>query len=110
VSVDIRSAAAGSIPLGQIIGAMEEFGDELIVYAPAGVRVLPETPVYLVDEENGEPPAGTVYVLGLILVKEVLRVWSAWRNGAKPSIAQACEAVLHYAKYDAYLPASATGT
>jgi hypothetical protein len=84
VSVDIRSAAAGRIPLGQIIGAVEEFGDELIVYAPAGVRVLPETPVYLVDEENGEPPAGTVYVLGLILVKEVLRVWSAWRNGAKP--------------------------
>ena len=102
--MDIRSRASGVIPLGRIIDEIGEFNDELIVYAPTGVQVSPETPVYLVDEENEEPPAGTEYVLGLSLIKNVLKVWSAWRNGAVPTIPQACEAVLHYAKYDAYLP------
>lgn len=51
----------------------------------------PETLVYLVDEETEEPPAGTehVRVLELSLVKNVVKVWSAWRNGAVPTVLQA---------------------
>ena len=104
--MDTQPGASDVIPLGRIIEEIGEYDEELIVYAPTGVQVSPETPVYLVDEENEEPPPGTVYVLGLILMKNVLKVWSAWRNGAVPTIPQACEAVLHYAKYDAYLPVS----
>jgi hypothetical protein len=104
--VDIRSGAGDAIPLGRIIDEIGEFDDGLTVYAPAGVEVSPETPVYLVDEEAEEPPAGAEYVLELSLMKNVVKVWSAWRNGAVPTVPQACEAVLHYAKYDAYLPVS----
>jgi hypothetical protein len=45
-------------------------------------------------------------VLELSLMKNVVKVLSAWRNGAVPTVLQACEAVLHYAKYDAYLSVS----
>ena len=71
-----------------------------------GIPVSPDTPVYLVDEELAEPPEGADYVLGISLMKDVIEVWSAWRNGAVPGIPQACEAVLHYAERDAYLPVS----
>ena len=27
-----------------------------------------------------------------------------WRDGLEPSTGEACEAVLHYARHDAYLP------
>jgi hypothetical protein len=94
------------IPLERIISGIEEFDEELVMYAPAGIPVSPETPVYLVDEELAEPPAGTEYVLEISLMKDVIKVWSAWRNGAVPSIPQACEAVLYYAERDAYLPVS----
>ena len=103
--MDIGFEASDVIPLGRIIEEIGEF-DDLVVYAPTGVQVSAETPVYLVDEENEDPPAGTEYVLELSLMKDVLRVWSKWRNGAVPTIPQACEAVLHYAKYDAFLPVS----
>lgn len=104
--MDIRSGAGDPIPLGRIIAEIEGFDDGLTVYAPAGVAVSPETPVYLVDEEAEEPPAGSEYVLELSLVKNVIKVWSAWRDGAVPTVPQACEAVLHYAEHDAYLPVS----
>ena len=112
--MDFRSGARDAIPLGRIIDEIgkfdEEEEEELTVYAPAGVRVSPETPVYLVDDEAEEPPAGTEYVLEVSLMKEVIEVWSAWRNGIVPTIPQASEAVLHYAKYDAYLPVSGPET
>ena len=83
---------------------MPELDDGLTVYAPAGAAVSPETLVYLVDEDAEEPPAGWEYVLELSLMKNVVKVWSAWRDGTVPTVPQACEAVLHYAKHDAYLP------
>jgi hypothetical protein len=104
--VGIGPEAGGAIPLGRIIDKIGEFDDDLVVYAPAGAQVSAGTPVYLVDEENEDPPAGTEYVLELSLMQDVIRVWSKWRNGAVPTIPQACEAVLHYAKYDAFLPVS----
>ena len=104
MSMNIRSGSSDTIPLGRIIDQIGDFGDGLTVYAPAGVEVSPETPVYLVNEETEELPAGTEYVLELSLVKNVVKVWSAWRDGTVPTVLQACEAVLHYAKHDAYLP------
>jgi hypothetical protein len=106
VAADMRPRVSDPIPLERIISGIEEFDEELAVYAPAGSPVSPETPVYLVDEELVAPPEGTEYVLEVSLMRNVIKVWSAWRNGAVPSIPQACEAVLHYAERDAYLPVS----
>ncbi|MFJ1569657.1 hypothetical protein ACIOG8_36490 [Streptomyces erythrochromogenes] len=53
-----------------------------------------------------EPPPGLDYLLEVDLVHDVLEVWSSWRDGARPSAAEKCEAVIHYAAYDAYLDVS----
>ncbi|MGW4509851.1 hypothetical protein ACWENO_34955 [Streptomyces sp. NPDC004436] len=46
---------------------------------------------------------GLDYLLEAELVHDVLEVWSSWRNGAQPTVGERCEAVIHYAEYDAYL-------
>ena len=104
--MDMQPGVSDPVPLERVISGIEGFDEELAVYAPAGIPVTPETPVYLVDEEIAEPPGGMEYVLEISLIKNVIKVWSAWRDGAVPSISQACDAVLHYAERDAYLPAS----
>ncbi|MGP3978249.1 hypothetical protein ACTWQF_30380 [Streptomyces sp. 8N114] len=48
------------------------------------------------------PPCGLAYLLGR--ARDVLEVWSAWRGGASPSAQERCEAIIHYAEHDAYLP------
>ncbi|MFD5618933.1 hypothetical protein [Streptomyces yangpuensis] len=50
-----------------------------------------------------EPPPGLDYLLEVELVHDVLEVWSSWRDGARPTAAEACKAVIHYAEYDVYL-------
>ena len=37
------------------------------------------------------------------LAKEAIEVWRQWRDGAEPSAAQRCAAVIHYAVNDAFL-------
>jgi len=46
------------------------------------------------------------YFLEVDLVREVLEVWSAWRNGQIPTTNEACTAVIYYAEHDAYQPAA----
>lgn len=47
------------------------------------------------------------YFLEVYITKEVIETWSAWRGGLDPTTSEACEAVIHYATHDAYLPNSA---
>jgi hypothetical protein len=47
---------------------------------------------------------GLDYLLEAEQAREVLGVWSLWRQGATPNPDQAVEAIVHYAKTDAYLP------
>lgn len=47
---------------------------------------------------------GLSYVLAVNIAKEVLKVWRQWRNGTVPTVSQMCEAVIHYANNDAFLP------
>lgn len=56
-----------------------------------------------VDEVRDEPN-GMAYLLEVELAREVLEVWSAWRNGEEPTLAESVEAVVHYAEHDAFLP------
>ena len=44
------------------------------------------------------------YLLEVRLAKDVLRVWSEWRDGAAPSAEDRVEAVTYYARNDAYIP------
>ena len=44
------------------------------------------------------------YLLDVAIAKEVLEVWSSWRSGAAPSLAEAADAVIYYAANDSYQP------
>jgi Domain of unknown function (DUF6966) len=47
---------------------------------------------------------GFTYVLEVYLAKEVIEVWSLWRDGKTPTLTDAIGAVIWYAEYDAYEP------
>ncbi len=55
--------------------------------------------------ESDEVPSGLAYLLEVDLVHDVAEVWSAWRDGCRPTPEQLTAAVIHYAEHDAYLPA-----
>lgn len=57
----------------------------------------------VVAKEDQQPP-GYDYLLETELVREVLAVWSEWRDGRSPTPSEAARAVMHYAELDAYLP------
>jgi hypothetical protein len=81
---NVKSGVSGPVTLEQLVRDLGEFGDELALFAPAGSAVTSQTSIYLIDEEAEEPPAGTDYLLEVSTLKNVLKVWSAWRNGAEP--------------------------
>jgi hypothetical protein len=56
----------------------------------------------LQEDETSE--SGHAYLLEVDLAREVIEVWSAWRDGAKPSPEEATLAVIYYGERDAYQP------
>jgi hypothetical protein len=65
-------------------------------------NVSATTPVMLVGYDD-DPPKGWRYYLEVPTAREVLDVWSSWRNDRAPSLDEACEAVIYYADNDAYI-------
>ncbi len=101
-----------SQPLRQVVAELDQIppGDRYEP-GPAIFARLPWAPnapslVLLEDAVNGVAPSQPefAYMLEVNLAREVLEVWSAWRDGARPSIDDAVDAILHYAMHDAYLP------
>ena len=99
-------SVTGPVSIEALLRDIDAQDEALTAYAPAGQPVTPETKVVLIDEETEEPPAGTVYLLEVALIKEVLDVWQRWRDYAEPTPQQAFDAVLYYATRDAYQPVS----
>ena len=50
--------------------------------------------------------AGMSYILETSVAREVVDVWSAWRDGRVPTVDERCQAAIHYADNDAHLRAS----
>lgn len=97
-------STTSGISIEQLLRDIDEQDESLTVYVPAGQPVTLRTPVVLVDDENGEPPAGTAYLLEVALIQEVLDVWRRDRDDAEPTIQQAFDAVVYYAIRDDYQP------
>ncbi|WP_162907092.1 hypothetical protein [Allorhizocola rhizosphaerae] len=87
-----------------LVDSIDDISDELVVFVAEGSEVNASSPIKLVDEDEEEPPPGMRYLLEASIAKEVLQVWSAWRDGRIPSQDEACQAIVHYAKHDAYIP------
>ena len=57
-------------------------------------------------EASEEGVSGYRYLLEVELIKDVIGVWSEWRNGQLPTLEEELSAVLHYTMHDAYEPVS----
>jgi hypothetical protein len=102
------SKGVGVMTLAELISALENLEDDLTIYIAADSEwnasslaiVRPES------EDGGLPPdaSGMEYFLEVYLAKQVLDVWQNWREGRSPTLQEKCEAIIYYAKNDAYLP------
>lgn len=95
---------------GEVVSGLADVHRKAVIYVPRDATVVDErTPVLLLvfDDEDEEPrPEGWRYLLEVLLAREVLEVWSDWRDGRVPSLTEACAAIAYYADYDAYQPES----
>src|SRR5688572_27052951 len=95
-------------PLIEVIQNLIAYEDEQVVFVFDQIEnVTPSTPA-LIDSDESHPfdAAGPEpgYFLEVGTAKEVLGVWSDWRGGRTPDRIEAVEAVIYYAKNDAYQP------
>ena len=77
--------------------------------APAIYARRPWTPdsealVLRDDLLHSQERPGFHLLLEIPTAREVLRVWTAWRDGQAPTTEEAAGAVIHYAEHDAYQP------
>ncbi len=94
--------------LADLLEQLDSFDDELVIYAEknpnwsadSSAAVLPEPD----DGRITGQMQGMSYLLEVFLAKEVLEVWSQWRDGRNSTALDKCEAVIYYAENDAYLP------
>lgn len=88
--------------LGEILDHIEQFDDEMIIYA-----VKPWSKDS--DAQAAEDDGSTVlsgdfeYLLDIDTILDVIEAWSIHRDGAIPTAAERCEAVLYYEAHDSYL-------
>lgn len=99
-----RSGASVTTLL-DLLPSHEDADEDLVVVARR--PWTPGSDAACVDEDADERPPGLEYLLEVGLVREVARVWSAWRDGREPTPAELADAVVHYAEHDAYLPTEA---
>jgi hypothetical protein len=84
----------------ELIRALDTLPPETTLYAAKPWSPTSEAAV----ADDDEPPMGLDYLLEVDLAQQTAVVWSDWRNGARPTELERCEAVIHYAAHDAYLP------
>jgi len=82
----------------EVIARLDEFSAEHVIYAEA-----PEPSARAVVAEDGAG-GDLPYLLEVALAREAIDVWSQWRPGRSPMLADKVAAVTHYAVHDAWLP------
>lgn len=94
--------------LAQLLENIESMDDDLTIYA-AAEPLWDESSEAVACREPDDASlpteaTGMTYLLEVSIAKEVVKVWSEWRNHRTPSASQKCEAVIYYAYNDSYLP------
>ncbi|GAA1703318.1 hypothetical protein GCM10009745_58440 [Kribbella yunnanensis] len=88
--------------LGQVIERLEEFDRAHTIYAVKPWTLDSEALVQ--DAHHSTASSGRFdYLLDIYTALEVIEVWSEQRDGAVPSIAERCAALVYYEDHDAYL-------
>ena len=91
--------------LQELIARLDSLPDDETIYA---AEASPTAPAVVAHEpEDGSTPRAAIgleYLLEVARAKEAVDVWSAWRNGAAPTLDDKLAAVIHYATNDSFLP------
>ncbi|RFZ90742.1 hypothetical protein D0C36_17430 [Mucilaginibacter conchicola] len=79
---------------------------EIVLYVKTDWSPQSDTEGYLFDPEEIVPLElnGVPYFLEIDTVIEVIETWNNWTDGNKSDLDNIVEAVIYYAKYDAYKP------
>jgi hypothetical protein len=89
--------------LVDLMSTLASADPESTIYVVEPIGPYSEVTVCAEPEEGGEP-SGHAYLLEVSLARDVLRVWTSWRDGRRPTAEQAARAVIYYAQHDAYEP------
>jgi len=88
--------------LGEVVERLGEFNREHTIYAAKPWTVDSEARVQQ-DPHSTAPIDGLDYLLDVYTALDVIEVWTEHRDGAHPTIAERCAALVYYANHDAYL-------
>ena len=95
--------------LSQVVQRLDGYDDELMIWARVQTKddLTPDTEAVLAparqDDSTWWEERRLSYVLEVDLAKDAIRVWRQGHDGAEPSAAQRCAAVIHYAVNDDFL-------
>lgn len=95
--------------LRQVVQQLDSYNDELMIWARVQTKndLTPDTEAVVAparqDDSTWWEERGLLYVLEVDLAKDAIRVWRQGHDGAEPSAAERCAAVIHYAVNDAFL-------
>lgn len=105
-----RSSGTGSESLGDLLRDIDRVDGSLVVLVDDTKPTSTASRVTLVPYRRPFLcPVGMKYLMSVQTLREVVEVWSAWRDGAIPAVEQAAEAVVYYADHDCYLPVEEAG-
>lgn len=99
----------GGMMLRQVVQRLDSYNDELMIWARVQTKddLTPDTEAVVAparqDDSTWWEERGLSYVLEVDAAKEAIEVWRQDRDGAEPSAAERCAAVIHYAVNDAFL-------
>jgi hypothetical protein len=89
--------------LRDVVGALDELDEDAVIYTDGS---SPAAQAVVLDESGAAAAKakGLRYFLEVALARDAVDVWSAWRDGAAPTIDDKLMAISYYALNDAYLP------
>jgi hypothetical protein len=91
----------GGMTLRQVVQRLDSYNDELMIWARVQTKddLTPDTQAVVAparqDDSTWWEERGLSYVLEVDVAKEAIEVWRQDRDGAEPSAAERCAAVIH---------------
>ena len=100
----------GILLLKEVLADIDSADESLTIYIDATALPHDTSAVALVKYvgPGTVAPTGMKYFLSIEDAKGAIDTWSKWRGGRRPTDSDRCEAVIHYARMDAYLPVTST--
>jgi hypothetical protein len=96
------------VTLADVLDRISEYENDLVIFAEAQPAWSEHSSASMLPVSSDIPApeeiAGMRYLVEVGLAKEVIRIWSAWREGKLPTQREKCDAVIFYADYDSYQP------